>query len=457
MVKNIITLNQDQEQALNILTDWYFDKTKGQELACLEGYAGTGKTFLSKYFIKELGIKNVLVSAPTNKAKTVIQEMTGYDGKTIHSILGLAMDMDLANFDPNKPQFNPKRERDLNYKLILIDEASMINVKLYKELKEAAASRGVKMLFMGDRYQIPPVGESISSVFIDCPVKAKLNKVVRQGEDNPNSRLIELCIQDIHNRTNTVNPYILKHSQDIKADDLGKSKGFVNLNEYGRSSFDYFASESHNFLDNKSKYLAYTNSNIEETIGNMRSKIFKLEDYITKVDSLVGYKTVSTKRGRLMTNIITNSEEYSILNFDKVMLTDGMQGFQVMLENLFTGSVSYVNIVDLSDEKTRQIYTQTTNELYMRAKSLGRVHWKNYFTFVHSALALETIYKPDGTLLKKKELDFMYGYTVHKSQGSTFENTFVNITNIDKHFKKDEVARLKYVALSRCKNVNIIM
>lgn len=447
---NTITLNQDQDRAVNILTEWYSNKDKENEIAILEGYAGTGKTFITTYIIDELKINKVLVSAPTNKAVSVIKAATGLAGKTIHQILGLNLDMDLSDFDPNNPKFSPKRPVDADYKLIVIDEASMINKELYKQLKELAEKRNLKILFLGDRFQLPPVKEKVSSVFTDPKTKAILNEVVRQGDDNPNSELIQLCINDIKNNTDSVLDYMNKNFQVIAPSDINSSKGFINLNKISSSYTisDYFYSQMNNFLDNETKYMAFTNANVELTIKNLRTKIFAFDDYINNCDSLMGYVTASIKNGKQSIGLITNSVEYNIANIREMTISEGLDGYQLALEEVITGANRYINLVNLSDEQNKAAYIRVVSDLMNKAKALGRQHWKNYFNFIHNALALETIFK-NGIFLKKKELDFSYGFTVHKSQGSTFNNSIVNLSNINNKTRERDIARrLTYVALS---------
>lgn len=451
-----VKLKEGQLKALDILDSWYNDKNPDNYIATLKGFAGTGKTFLTQFFIKQMGIKRPLVSAPTNKAKTVIQEMTGFQGKTVHSILGLRLDLDLANFNPLNPIFNIKAPPDVNYPLIIIDEASMVNTKLYNHLKDLASSKKVKMLFMGDPYQLAPVKERISKVFTDAPYQAELTEIVRQKSTNPSSFLIEKAIEDIKNNTNNLDRFLKETSQDIDPKDLLNSEGYVYVPNSSYTFGDYINADVDNFLNNKSKYLAFTNENIEETLKRLRSGVFKFNEPLTIKDSIVGYRTIKAP-GRNQGNLIVNSEEYRILEFRKCNLSDGIKGFQVLIENIFTNSIKWVNIVDTSDEDNYKLYCTIVNDLLTKAKTYGRGNWSKYYNFVDKNLSTSNVYYPNGDKSKGKDIDFSYGYTVHKSQGSTYDNGFINFSNINRHFIAEDVRRMKYVAISRAKNVNIIM
>jgi ATP-dependent exoDNAse (exonuclease V) alpha subunit len=451
-----IQLKEGQLQALNILETWFKDKDKDNYVATLKGFAGTGKTFLTQFFIKEMGVRNPLVSAPTNKAKTVIQEMTGFKGKTVHSILGLRPDTDLSNFNPLNPIFNPKMPPDVKYPLIIIDEASMVNTKLYNHLKDLASEQRVKMLFMGDPYQLAPVKERISKVFVEPKYQAELTEIVRQDSTNPSTNLIECAINDIKNNTNRLDDFLYNTCQDIDPNNLENSEGYVYTTKSNYNFGDYVVADKQNLLDNNSKYFAFTNNNIEGTLKSLRKGVFKFDSFIDPQDTLVGYRSIQAP-GRGNGNIIVNSEEYRIIDLKKVTLSDGMSGYQILTENLYTKAMNWINLVDSSDEETVKIYSTIVNELISKAKAFGKGYWKNYYKFVDTNLAMINVYSPSGQKTKDKDIDFSYGYTVHKSQGSTFTNSFINFTNINRHFIPEDVRRLKYVAISRAKKVNIIM
>lgn len=447
-------LNEGQDKAVDILTNWYRGTEK---MAVIEGYAGTGKTFVSKYVIEALGLRNVLVSAPTNQAVGVISEASGFKGKTLHSILGLRMDVDLADFNPNNPQFNALGDYDVSYDLIVVDEASMINKHLYKELVDVVKKNRVKILFMGDRYQLPPVGEPMSKIFTDIKIRAVLDKVVRQGEDNPNGKLIQLAVDDVNNGTSKVDDFIRSNQcLDITPDNLYKSKGFVFLwdNKYGAA--DFFNADAENLLLTDSRYIAWTNKNVEAIMRMLRDKTFGMKQYITSGDSLTGYRTISVGRSNSK-NPLINSRSYTIDEVKPVTLELNMQGFRLLIRDVFDKHCNYINIVNLSDTETRSIYQSKVYELYTTAYSLGGRAWRAYYNFIDNNLSMETLYKPSGSKLKNKDVDFSYGITTHKAQGSTFINSFINITNLNRCYDIKDRTRLKYVAISRCKNVNIFM
>ncbi len=105
-----------------------------------------------------------------------IREVTGYKASTIHSLLGYKKE---GGFLYNKD--NP-----LPYKVILIDEASMINLGLFYALLRAI-SKDTIIIMVGDDAQLPPIGEG--NVFSDLlnkdwMPKVKLDTIYRQSADS---------------------------------------------------------------------------------------------------------------------------------------------------------------------------------------------------------------------------------------------------------------------------------
>ena len=62
---------------------------------------------------------------------------------------------------------------------------------------------------------------------------------------------------------------------------------------------------------------------------------------------------------------------------------------------------------------------------------------------------MEDLRGSSGGLIVKKDLDYGYAITIHKSQGSTYTNVMINEDNVDKNSNNEERNKLKYVALSR--------
>ena len=148
IAKNSYNLYPQQMLALEAIIKWF--NSDSLEFT-LKGFAGTGKTHVVSTFLKYHGrMINYCVTAPTHKALNNIVNQLGSKGKTLHSLHGLRMNVDLLHFNIENPQFDPLGTPHIqNFKLIVIDESSMIPHGLFELNHEASATFKTKILYMG--------------------------------------------------------------------------------------------------------------------------------------------------------------------------------------------------------------------------------------------------------------------------------------------------------------------
>lgn len=124
----------------------------------LTGAAGTGKTYLVKALILNSAMSYSLIglAAPTHKACRVLGEsihIPGIKANTLQSDLGLRLNFDVEKFDLNNPPFDPKGKIKIgNYRLYIVDEASMINRGLCTFLERTCVSNKCKIIYIGRNY-----------------------------------------------------------------------------------------------------------------------------------------------------------------------------------------------------------------------------------------------------------------------------------------------------------------
>ena len=162
------------------------------KLFILNGKAGTGKTTLiTKLFSDEYFYnKKIVLSAPTNKAVSVLQNMlkekfSYIDFKTIHKLCKIKREINhdgdiVFNFNDNPED---KKKSIYTYDYIVVDEASMISVEIFIILTSLSKKIKGKIIFVGDISQLPPIGEPFSKVFdpgFNSDIKKiTLNKIER--------------------------------------------------------------------------------------------------------------------------------------------------------------------------------------------------------------------------------------------------------------------------------------
>lgn len=188
-----VELTNDQVYAIYDLENWW--NGTGDQVFEISGRPGSGKTFLIRYFIDRIGLdlKNVAFVAFMGKAASVLSR-NGLPGKTIHSTIydyveRVARDKDgKVIFKENgKPKiektFELKEKISKKIKLIVVDEASMVDPKLGEDL----LSFGIPVVALGDLNQLPPVfGKPF---FLQKP-NVVLRQIMRQAEGSP---IVYLC------------------------------------------------------------------------------------------------------------------------------------------------------------------------------------------------------------------------------------------------------------------------
>lgn len=149
----------------------------------ITGGPGTGKTTIIKCIIdifETCGLK-VLLGAPTGRAAKRMAESTGREATTIHRML----DMGVVN-DNEEKVFSSGDESSLEADVIIIDEASMIDVTLMSALLKSIKV-GTRLIVVGDVDQLPSVGpgnvlnDLIESNFTKV---IKLDEIFRQGKES---------------------------------------------------------------------------------------------------------------------------------------------------------------------------------------------------------------------------------------------------------------------------------
>ena len=116
----------------------------------ITGGPGVGKTTIVKSILRILSAKGarLLLCAPTGRAAKRMTEATGFEARTIHRLLEV---------DPKAGGFKRNDENPLDCDLLVLDEASMVDVMLMHALTKAV-SESAGLLIVGDIDQLPSVG-----------------------------------------------------------------------------------------------------------------------------------------------------------------------------------------------------------------------------------------------------------------------------------------------------------
>ncbi|MGW0197934.1 SF1B family DNA helicase RecD2 [Nonomuraea sp. NPDC003201] len=172
-----------------------------EKVAVLTGGPGCGKSFTVRSIVLLARAKRakVILAAPTGRAAKRLAELTGHEATTVHRLLQLRPGGE-ATFDRDNP---------LDADLVVVDEASMLDLLLANKLVKAVAP-GAHLLFVGDVDQLPSVGagEVLKDLLAadDIP-RVRLTQIFRQAQESG-------VVVNAH-RVNTGNHPILQGMNDF--------------------------------------------------------------------------------------------------------------------------------------------------------------------------------------------------------------------------------------------------
>jgi exodeoxyribonuclease V alpha subunit len=409
----------------------------------ITGGPGTGKTSaIAKFLLLQLSFDpqtKIAVAAPTGKAAARLNEslsaiieklpdefeniktqISSVSAKTIHRLLGIR-DSAIA------PTFGVGKK--LNYDVVIIDESSMIDVGLMAKLMDAI-DESSKLILAGDRNQLSSIGAG--SIFGDlCRLNALKNVVSKadsefynkfSGEDEIKIRSDEEAYDRNYLPDNIIE---LQHSFRFSNDKgIGKfSNSILNDTDIGLSFLDDFRSSG------QEEYLKISPSTDDPEFAALMALY---EEYALEED--IGLAFEKLKRIRILCAV-----------------RDGVYGvsaFNAMIEN------------HLSDR--RLIYADTAfyhkQPVMVTANdySLGVFNGDMGIVRKDPETALKYVYFEDNsgiltrhTVASLPACETAYAMTIHKSQGSEFENVIIILPGDQEHSLLTR--ELLYTAATRAK------
>lgn len=388
----------------------------------LKGAAGVGKTFTVQMIIKALSFSrySIRATAPTHKATRVLtnnlKNLQYVDISTIHNFLKLKLKPNfntglqelIDEWSGNNSTKKPMERCDL----LIVDECSMVSTELLQHIHNAwKKGRFKAVLFIGDHIQLKPVDSNSTGIFNMIQFH-ELKEVMRQALDNP-----------IINKATQIREMI-ESQKYIPLKDLfcenDNSENITILTD-GVSFVNKYLSD-----DSDKIVCSFTNSTIDTYNRAIRKRIKGDIPYIVKDDILV-FQESFTKGDRI---IHMNNDEVSVYSafkkFDKALDIE-------YWDILPVGKDSF-KIVDIDSIGKYNDFLENLkkNASECDPKERSR-NWAIYFDY------------------KGRYADVKYSYacTIHKLQGSTYENVYFDMRSLMRFGDMDTVYRLIYVALTR--------
>jgi len=416
------TPNTQQSEAIARVGDFLAGSDR---LFLLSGYAGTGKTTTIQAIIKLLRDKGdnrrIVFTAFSNKATKVLQRMVdrwrlNIECITVCKLLGLKPQIDEAT---GKQHFKPDYGVDnafSQFDLVVIDECSMLNEEIWAlvtdELGTLFSERETQVICMGDPAQLPPVNEAQSPCFGSVLEQFQLTDVVRYGG------AIALLAEQV--RLNLDNPGLVDMETDMTGD---RTEGVCvgTPAQWEGLMVQAFTSEKAKKDPDYVRALCYTNRRVDAVNALIRTALYgKDAPRFVTGERLVADSPYMVKN----TLLLATSAECEVLEVRK----GRSDGWNVWSLRVISDSEDQkIVIVELLHESENERFEETCGDM-AKAKN-WRAFWDLRQQFA--------------------ELKYAYCLTVHKAQGSTFQNAFVDVNNLLTNRVVRERNQLLYVAATR--------
>lgn len=500
-IKTDFQLTEEQVNALEKLID-FVENPNEDSIITLSGYAGTGKTSIIKYLerykeAQERGSTKFIYAAPTHAA-------TVYLGLNIGELPFTVQSMVYEKFDPTSGTMQPvvtkKFENSLSIfanNILVIDEASMIANKDLGNITGVMKRNNVKIIFMGDKAQLPEVStktgdKSISKVFTDYE-SIQLTEVKRTSDNsilgvlteirnNPDGKLPVAENTDTMQYVDTAMDFKRKAFQKIKEDP--ENTVFISYTNKGVQSFNSQVREGLGFTGGLQKgesiigYGGYNSKKVED--GNLANSVKYTVNNVEMVStneykgmdiyfsSNILEKIPDTKsKGRTLYLPLDNSDVIPVGNLS----SEDYQKNNEYISKQFRGLYSAKQMA--KQTKRGQDWGVYYNELqrvsaFMQKVDLGADYIYNPVTdkFEIPNSTHSKLLKDNPELKVGKGIDYGYAITVHKSQGATFSNVFFDASSVPASTAKlvengkqvgTEGNSLLYVGMSRAaKNLTVL-
>lgn len=451
----VFPLTADQSLAWQFTEEVLFS---GQQPSiCVQGFAGTGKSWLvgqlAKHFLNVTEhpvhqfrffqgreyIDNyysiVAIAAPTNKAVKVAKSMSPVKDDhervwfgTLHSFLGL------------RPRINEKTgeetfERDNNIEprkahLLIVDECSMVNAKLKQFTDVLVRDNNIKLMWVGDPAQLPPVNEAVSPTLREG-LYVVLRDVVRHGG----------AIQDFATKircaieNNTALPKVEQNFDEITQEGII----VTDREDWKQRLLADFKDERFKKDNNFVRALAWTNEAVDWGNDLVHRTLYgEGADRFVPGQVLIANKPVSVPSSTGVRDLImSTSDECTVISAtreNETTLSCRCVFWSVVVS--VNGSTHTLKVID---PDYRQRFAKSLDSLKKSAISVPhgdssyKKAWRAYF---------------------EKREDFAdlrpcYWSTVHKGQGSTFERVYVANPDITRNKNIEEMRSMLYTACTR--------
>lgn len=388
IISNLNTSNLNKEQITSVR------KALKSNFFLLSGGPGTGKTTTINYILKAINqtLNNkkkrlVAITAPTGKASLRLQTSIDYSFKnleiecnTIQKLLGI-------KFINKKNLYD--EENQLNFDVIIIDEASMVDAYTFLKLLKATPIT-TKLIIVGDKNQLPSVNEG--NVYSSLLGIKKINNdnVEDLKENFRSNKEINLLSKAIYKEDSTLICKYINNNENIKLKEIEK----INL---------------------KKDLIEYIN-NLYRKIPTFNLKLLKESKIETILETL-------------LENIILSSKNFG--KFGTKTLNEIIKNY---LKKTYGNLIGQIIMITKTDYKNK-LFNGERGIIFNENSKFYALFQRKNGKYKKINLDLLTNY------------EFSFATTIHKSQGSEYKHIKVILEN--NPFLTKE---LMYTAITRAKD-----
>ena len=428
---------QDQRNALHTFARFMTDRSENAAMI-LRGSAGTGKTSLAGAIVRAVNRLRIKVSllAPTGRAAKVFSLNAGLAASTIHRKIYREKAFNGAD---GQFQLNNNMFRDM---LFMVDEASMISLsqsnttfgsgRLLDDLVQYVYSNGAncRLLLIGDKAQLPPVGEQESPALRADVLKAyglqiyecDLNEVLRQSQHSGILWNATAIREMITYNTATQLPQIhLKGFADIS---------IVQGNELIESLASSYSAVG---MD---ETMVITRSNKRANIFNqgIRNTILGREEELTTGDLVMVVKNKYLEKDRSTDlSFIANGDHAVVRRVRNIRELYGFRFADVVLEFPDYDNTELDTVVVLDT-----LTTEAPALTHEQNEKLFQSVMEDYADVPRKADRMKQL--REDQYFNAMQIKFGYAVTCHKAQGGQWAHVY-----LDQGYMTDEMLTADYI------------
>lgn len=425
---NNVAFGEEQQEAIKLANQMY-------RIFSISGYAGTGKTTTSKAILaliaQRLQSHEIACCALAGIAANRIQMQSDYPASTIHALLGYKGSSWTFNLDNKLP-----------YKLIMLDEASMVDVSLMYRLIQAIDFNQTTLVMLGDPAQLAPVG--LGQPYADLLnfnliPNVTLTRIYRQSED----AVITMYAGQV--RVGRM-PNTLKNFEDFKWHDHSIENYRSLKNKLPKDEYDALRNDNNKRIQ----------STIIDLAKEAKAEVTALLDnsnlwgFITRFQVVSPIKKTSVGVNELNSQL---QEVFNPLVSSQLVRFADKRTFRpgdkvVHLRNQWMRRINNYELPlwrsdDLSEQYSEDDKIRVMNgQLGIVSEVVGE-EMLVYFPIE------KTLILYNEAAINSMSIDLGYALTVHKTQGSEYEQVVMPVTM--SHYMMLST-KLIYTAMTRAKS-----